>query len=108
MEIQEQWTPATPFGVIEEKGSKQPESVGQHAIGAINGEYSPGKSDTPAYIHRILEILESMGLSPKSAPWRATLFCLFMSIIIWLPGLAVGLHLKPKIFSWFLVWGICE
>ena len=98
-----------PFGAIEEKGSKQPESVGYQAIGAINGENAPGKSDTSAYIYRILEMLESMGLSPRSAPWRATLFCLFMSIIIWLPGLAVGLHLGNLRYSLgFMFWSFAN
>ena len=62
-------------------------------------------NDTPAYIYRGLEILEVIGLSPKSDPWRAAAICIFECILLFLPSLAAGFHLGNLRYAAIFLFG---
>ena len=46
-----------------------------------------------------------MGLSPRSAPWKAAVFCLTVAILVFLPGLAIGFHLGSMRYSLVFLFG---
>ena len=69
------------------------------------GEQRMAGNDTPAYVYRALQILERLGLSPKSDPWRAAALCICESILLLLPGLAMGFHLGNLRYSAVFLFG---